>query len=116
MDSPKWDGKCKTFARFKKQWEEIVHSKVESTYEHHLLITDALPKFITDNISTLSTSADQIWDYLDKKFGNHKTVAKEIMKELGALDHKKLGKAFMQKFTILVNDAYVSLDSISELD
>ena len=116
MDAPKWDGKCKTFARFKKQWEEIVHQKVESTHEHHLLITDGLPKFILDNISTLSTSAEQIWDYLDKKFGNSKIVAKEITKELEALDHKKLGKSFMPKFTILVEDAYVSLNNLGELD
>ena len=75
-----------------------------------------MPKFILDNISTLSTSADQIWDHLDKKFGNTKIVAKEIMKEVEALDHKKLGKTFMPKFTILVNDAYASLDNISELD
>ena len=116
MDTPKWDGKCKTFAKFKKQWEEIVQPRIEGTHEHLLLTTEALPKFILDNISTLSTTAEQIWEHLDKKFGNTKIVAKEIMKEVEALDHKKLGKSFMLKFTILINDAYASLNNIDELD
>ena len=114
--APKWDGKCKSYARFKRQWDEIVHEKVESTYEHHLLITQALPKFITENISTLSETAEQIWNHLEQKFGNPKTVANEIMTEVAAMDHKKLGKSFLPKFAILINDAYINLERIGELE
>ena len=116
MDTPKWDGKSKTFAKFKKQWEELVHNKVVQAQEHHLLTTDALPKHILDNISTLSTTPDQIWEQLDKKYGNSKVVAKDITKELEALDHKKLKEAFMPKFAVLVEDAYSSLSTLGEIE
>ena len=45
-----------------------------------------------------------------------KTVAKEIMTEVAAMDHKKLGKSFLPKFAILINEAYINLESIGELD
>ena len=116
MDTPKWDGRHKTFAKFKKQWEELVHNQVVQAQEHHLLTTDALPKHILDNISTLSTTPEQIWDQLDKKFGNAKTVAKEITKEIEALDYKKLKNAFMPKLAVLVEDAYTSLEGLGQLE
>ena len=55
-------------------------------------------------------------NHLEQKFGNPKTVTKEIMTEVAAMDHKKLGKSFLPKFAILINDAYINLESIGELD
>ena len=46
---------------------------------------------------------------------NPKTAAM-IMTEVAAMDHKKLGKSFLPKFAILINDAYINLERIGELE
>ena len=90
MDCPTWDGRYRTFPRFKKMWEENIATRHEDTALHYMLC-QSLPKSILDNISTLSNSAEDIWKYLDNKFGKSDTVAREVMGELMSLDHKKLG-------------------------
>ena len=62
------------------------------------MLCQALPKSILDNISTLTNSADEIWNYLDEKYGRSEVVAREIMGELMSLDPKKLGTKFMSRF------------------
>ena len=115
MDCPNWDGKYRTFPRFKKLWEENIAPRYEDTALHYL-ICQALPKSILDNISTLSDSAEDIWKHLDNKYGKSDVVAREIMGELMSLDHKKLGKSFIGKFSTMLMDTHALLVNINEVE
>ena len=115
MNCPTWDGKYRTFPRFKKMWDENITPRHEDTALHYLLC-QALPKSVLENISTLSDSAQDIWAYLDEKFGKSDVVAREVMGELLSQDHKKLGKKFISKFTTMLIDTEALLESINEID
>ena len=115
MDCPTWDGKYRTFPRFKKLWEENITPRHEDS-ALHLMLVKALPKFVLDNISTLTNSADDIWKYLEEKYGKPEIVAKEIMAELMGLNPKKLGSKFMGKFCTLLLDTHSLLTNMGEED
>ena len=115
MDCPKWDGKYRTFPRFKKMWEENISPRHEDSALHFMLC-QALPRSILDNISTLSDSAEDIWRYLDNKFGKSDVVAREVMGELMSLDHRKLGQHFIARFTTMLLDTHALLVSINEVE
>ena len=115
MDCPTWDGKYRTFPRFKKMWDENITPRHQDSALHFLLC-QSLPKSILDNISTLSDSAEDIWKYLDDKYGKPDVVAREVMGELMALDHNKLGQRFMCKFVTLLLDTETLLKSINEIE
>ena len=115
MECPKWDGKYRTFVRFRKLWEENIEPRHEDTALHYMLC-QSLPKKVLDNISTLSNSASEIWTYLDDKYGRPEVVAREIMAELLSLDHKKLGQQFMAKFCTMLLDTHSLLVTLNEVD
>ena len=73
MECPKWDGRFRTFVRFKKLWEENIAPRHEDSALHYMLC-QSLPRKVLDNISTLSTSAEEIWTYLDMKYGKPEIV------------------------------------------
>ena len=115
LDCPTWDGKFKTFARFKKLWSENITPRHEDSALHYMLC-QALPKTILDNISTLTNSADEIWDYLEDKYGKPEIVAREVMSELMGLDAKKLGGRFIGRFCTTLLDTHTLLASLGEED
>ena len=115
LDCPTWDGKFKTFARFKKMWSENITPRHEDS-ALHLMLCQALPKNILENISSLTSSADDIWAYLDDKYGKTEVVAREIMAELMGLDSKKLGHRFMSRFCTTLLDTHSLLASMGEED
>ena len=80
------------------------------------MLCQALPKSILDNISTLSDSAEDIWRYLDNKFGRSDVVAREVMGELMSLDHRKLGQHFIARFTTMLLDNHDLLVNVNELE
>ena len=115
MECPKWDGRYRTFVRFKKLWDENIGPRHEDSALHYMLC-QSLPKKVLDNISTLSNSAEDIWAYLDQKYGRPEVVAREVMAELMGLDHKKLGSLFMGKFCTLLLDTHSLLVTLNEVD
>ena len=115
MECPTWDGKFKTFARFKKLWSENITPRHEDSALHFMLC-QALPKHVLDNISTLTNSADEIWEYLEDKYGKPEVVAREVMSELMGLDSKKLGSKFITKFCTILLDTHTLLTSLGEED
>ena len=115
LDCPTWDGKFRSFARFKLLWHENITPRHEDS-ALHLMLCQALPKYILDNISTLTSSADEIWEHLEDKFGKPEVVAKEVMGELMTLDEKKLGSKFMGKFCTNLLDTHTLLLSLGEED
>ena len=115
LDCPTWDGKFRTFARFKLLWNENITPRHEDSALHYMLC-QSLPKHILDNISTLTSSADDIWAYLEDKYGKPEVVAREVMGELMALDPKKLGNRFIGKFCTTLLDTHSLLVSLGEDD
>ena len=115
LDCPTWDGKFRTFARFKLLWSENITPRHEDSALHYMLC-QSLPKHILDNISTLTSSADEIWAYLENKYGKPEVVAREIMGELMGLDPKKLGNRFIGKFCTTLLDTHSLLVSLGEED
>ena len=115
LDCPTWDGKFRTFARFKLLWQENITPRHEES-ALHMMLCQALPKFVLDNISTLTSTASEIWAILDEKYGKSEVVAKEVMRELIALDPKKLGNKFMGKFCTCLVDTHSLLASLGEED
>ena len=93
MECCKWDGRYRTFVRFKKLWDENIAPRHEDSALHYMLC-QSLPKKIWENISTLSNSAEDIWTYLDLKYGKPEIVARGLM----GLDCRNLGQQFMGKF------------------
>ena len=115
LECPTWDGKYRSFPRFKTMWNEKIAPRHEDSALHYMLC-QSLPKNVLDNISTFSCSADDIWNYLDEKYGKPEVVAREVMSELMTLDSKKLGQRFMGKFCTMVLDTHTLLASIDEQD
>ena len=115
MDCPRWDGRFRTFVRFKKLWEENIEPRHEDSAQHYMLC-QSLPRKVLDNISTLSNSAADIWAYLDEKYGRADIVAREVMAELMSLDHRKLGQVFMSKFCTMLLDTHSLLVNLNEVD
>ena len=115
MECPKWDGRYRTFVRFKKLWEENIEPRHEDSAQHYMLC-QSLPRKVLDNISTLSNSAADIWAYLDEKYGRPEVVAREVMAELMSLDHRKPGQLFMSKFCTMLLDTHSLLVTLNEVD
>ena len=115
MEPPKWDGRYRTFTRFKLLWDEIIASRVADSAQH-MMLCESLPKHILDNISTMSNSAEDIWKYLDERYGRSDVVAREVMAELMSLDQKRQGKQFMGKFYTMLMDTHACLNAIGEQD
>ena len=115
IDCPTWDGKFRTFARFQKLWKENITPRHEDS-ALHLMLVQCLPKFVLENISTLTDSADDIWKYLEEKYGKPEVVAREVMSELMGLESRKLGQKFMGKFCTLLLDTHSLLTSMGEED
>ena len=70
-----------------------------------------------------TNSAEDIWKYLDNKFGKSDTVAREVLGELMSMHHKKLGKNFstmLMDTALLLNinklEWLVSNRSVAELE
>ena len=80
------------------------------------MLCQALPKYVLDNISTLTNSADEIWEYLEDKYGKPEVVAREVMSELMGLESKKLGSRFISKFCTTLLDTHTLLTSLGEED
>ena len=64
----------------------------------------------------MTDSADDIWKYLEDKYGKPKVVAREVMSELMWLESRKFGQKFMGKFCTLLLDTHSLLTSMGEED
>ena len=110
---PKWDGKTRTFPRFKKLWEENIIPYHEDSALHMMLV-QSLPREMLDEVSSLASSFQEIWDHLEEKAGKVEVVARDIMGDLLSLSHKKSGKKFIPKFSVLLEDSEALLASIGQ--
>ena len=115
MPVPKWDGRSRTYPRFKKMWEENIIPYNESSALHMMLV-QALPELILEEISSLASSYEVIWDHLENKAGRAEVVARDIVGELMRVDHKKLGKRFFPKYSALLEDSEALLTTMGMQD
>ena len=77
---PKWDGKSKTYPRFKLLWEENITPYHEPSALHMMLL-QPLPSQVLEEILSLANSHQSIWEHLEEKSGKADVVAKDIMGE-----------------------------------
>ena len=110
---PKWDGKTRSYPRFKKLWEENIIPHHEDSALHMMLV-QSLPKDMLDEVSSLASSFQEIWDHLEEKAGKVEVVARDIMGDLLALNHKICGRKFISKFSVLLEDTEALLGSIGQ--
>ena len=110
---PKWDGKTRSFPRFKKLWEENIIPYHEDSALHMMLV-QSLPREMLDEISSLASSFQEIWDHLEEKAGKVEVVARDIMGDLLSLSHRKSGQKFIAKFSVLLEDSEALLTSIGQ--
>ena len=73
LDCPTWDGKYGSFPRFKAMWTANIAPRHQDS-SLHFMLCQSLPKSVLENISTFSSSADDIWSYLDGKYGKPEVV------------------------------------------
>ena len=66
-----------------------------------MMLVQALPLDILDEISSLASSYEVIWDHLEDKAGRGEVVARDILGDLMKLDHKKYGRRFLAKFSAI---------------
>ena len=110
---PKWDGKTRSFPRFKKLWtENILPFHEESAL--HMMLVQSLPTEVLDEVSSLASSYQEIWDHLEEKAGKSEVIARDIMGDLFALNHKKSGSKFLARFSVLLEDSEALLISIGQ--
>ena len=98
---PKWDGKTRSFPRFKKLWEQNIIPHHEDSALHMMLV-QSLPKELLEEVSSLASSFQEIWDHLEEKAGKVDVIAKDIMRDLLSLNHRKIGKKFVAKFSVML--------------
>ena len=110
---PKWDGRTRSFPRFKKLWtENIVPYYEESAL--HIMLVEALPEKVLDEVSSLASSYQEIWDHVEEKAGNSEVVARDIMGELLSISYKKYGEKFIPRFLVTLEDSEALLTSIGQ--
>ena len=102
MPCPRWDRRLRSYAKFKKLWDENITPHYEDS-ALHVMLCESLPKEVLAKVSTLSSSTE-IWSFLDKKYAQPDLVAHETRSELYDLHEKKLGMEFMSVFDVLLND------------
>ena len=110
---PKWDGKTRTFPRFKKLWTENILPFHEESALHMMLVA-SLPGDVLDEVSSLASSYQEIWDHLEDKAGKSEVVARDIMGDMFAISHKKYGSKFMARFSVILEDSEALLKSIGQ--
>ena len=110
---PKWDGKTRSFPRFKKLWlENIIPHHEDSAL--HMMLVQSLPKELLEEVSSLASSFQEIWDHLEEKAGKVDVIAKDIMGDLLSLSHRKVGKKFVAKFSVMLEDSEAMLGAIGQ--
>ena len=110
---PKWDGKTRSFPRFKKLWTENIFPFHEESALHMMLV-QSLPAEVLDEVSSLASSYQEIWDHLEEKAGKSEVVARDIMGDLFALNHKKCGNKFLARLSVMLEDSEALLNSIGQ--
>ena len=79
-----------------------------------MMLVQALPKEILDDISSLASSYQEIWEHLEEKAGKVDVVARDIMGELFSLSNKKHGSKFVAKFSVVLEDSEALLTTMGQ--
>ena len=67
-----------------------------------MMLVQAILDYILEEISSLASSYEVIWEHFEGKAGRSEVVARDIVGELMKLDHRKNGKRFLAKFSVLL--------------
>ena len=85
LEAPIFDGKAKTYTRFKQRFEEMITGSYDPMGQLEFL-EKAIPSKIKDRMSMVQKSPEQIWEQLDEMFADPKVMIRETMDEIHSLD------------------------------
>ena len=114
QEMPKFTGKAKDFALWKKLWQEGISPQFEESAQM-MAFTTCLPEKVWKKIGRLD-NITRVWDELDRHYGAPKIVTAEIMTELEQYGVERDKPEFIPAFTIMLEDAARLLDAIDRGD
>ena len=98
---PTFDGKVRSYARFRKDFQEIVLPYVKKVQQPFSL-RQCLPKEVIDNvIGACCDNVDEMFERLDKKYGDSGKIVEAVVKEIEKC--KKVEKGDKKGFITLVD-------------
>ena len=103
LDAPSFDGRAKSYTRFKQRFQEMIAGSYDEMGQLEFLEI-ALPEKVKDKMSLVQKTTDQLWVQLDEMFADPKVMLKEAMEELHAIDAAKLGENFIAKLAATLVD------------
>ena len=110
QEMPKFTGKAKDFALWKKLWQEGISPQFEEGAQM-MAFTTCLPEKVWKKIGRLD-NVTRVWDELDRHYGAPKIVTAEVLAELEQHGVERDKPEFIPAFTIMLEDAARLLDAI----
>ena len=115
QEMPKFSGKAKDYARWKKLWQEGISPQFAESAQMMAFQT-CLPETVWKKIGRL-TNISRVWEELDRHYGAPKIVTAEILNELEQFkSNSRSREDFLPTFTIMLEDAARLLDAIDRGD
>ena len=111
LDPPVFDGKAKSYARFKQRFREMIEDNFDAMVQLEYL-ERGLPEKVKDRMSMVQKTPEQIWAQLDEMYNDPKVLVREAVQELHGLNKDKLGDNFMSKFATTLLDTETLLDNM----
>ena len=76
LDHPEFDGKAKSYPRFKQRFEEMINPNFDSMGQLEFL-EKAIPKWVKERMSLVRKTPEQLWKQLDDMFADPKVMLRE---------------------------------------
>ena len=115
LEAPTFDGKAKSYLRFKQRFEELVVTQFDAMAQLEFL-EKGLPQKVKDKLTLVHKTPQQVWDQLDILYADPKVVLRESVAELHGLNAKKLGDEYMVRFATTLEDTEALLERDGNAD
>ena len=111
---PTFDGTARSYASFKKFWDDNMKSLTSSDQYAHL--QKALAPEVKRNLSCVRKDATEVWEQLERMYGNSEVVAAAVMEDIWNLDARTLGNKFMGSFCVMLEDTETLLYTMGQTE
>ena len=68
------------------------------------------------NLSCVRKDATEVWEQLERMYGNSEVVAAAVMKDIWNLDARKLGNKFIGSFCVMLEDTETLLTTMGQTE
>ena len=111
---PTFDGTARSYASFKKFWDDNMGG--QSPTAQYAYLQQALSPEMKKNLSSVRKDVTEVWEQLERMFGDSEVVASAVMDDLWGLDSRKLGTRFMTTFCVMLEDTETLLSTMGQLE